>query len=33
VPLIRLRFRCTGCGSSEFTDWMVDSHYAPQVAG
>ena len=30
APLIRLRFRCTGCGSSEHTDWVVDSGYQPQ---
>jgi hypothetical protein len=30
VPLIRLRFRCSGYGNAQFTDWVVDSHYAPQ---
>jgi hypothetical protein len=30
VPLIRLRHRCSHCDSSQFTDWVVTSGYAPQ---
>jgi hypothetical protein len=30
APLIRLRFRCTGCNSLQFTDWVVDRGYQPQ---
>jgi hypothetical protein len=30
APLIRLRFRCTGCGSSEHTDWVVTNEHQPQ---
>ena len=30
VPLIKLRYRCSGCGSSEHTDWVVTNDYQPQ---
>jgi hypothetical protein len=31
VPLIKLRYRCSNCpGGARFTDWVLDSHYAPQ---
>jgi hypothetical protein len=34
VPLIKLRYLCSHCDSSQSTDWVVTSGYAPQpVAG